>query len=49
MNTSELYIVQGLIDGHDGQIRIHHADAGGIEAVVEFPTRQFVAEGVQEI
>ncbi len=47
MCTSELYIIKGLIDGHDGQIRIHRNDDGGIEFAVEFPTQGFVAESVR--
>ncbi|MEF8778275.1 MAG: PAS domain S-box protein, partial [Natronomonas sp.] len=47
MSTSELYIVQGLIDGHGGKMQIHRNDAGGIEFAVEFPTRGFVAESVR--
>jgi PAS domain S-box-containing protein len=46
MDTTERYIVRGLIDGLGGEIRMNHDDQNGIWFVVEFPVRQFLAETV---
>ena len=44
VSGSELYILRGLVDGYEGEIRIENGDTFGF--AVEFPVDQFLSERV---